>query len=172
MAILASSPRPEWVAASKGKHVNKRILVPVDGSAPSNRGLAEAIKLARGQKARLCVIHVVDERALALNPEVGGVYLDRLLNLQRESGKKIIAKAAAAARARGVKASTVLVENMTRTVADVVVAHARKWRADLMVIGTHGRRGVSRLVMGSDAENIVRTAPAPVLLVKASKGSR
>ena len=43
---------------------------------------------------------------------------------------------------------------------------ARKWRADLIVIGTHGRRGLKRLVMGSDAEQIVRTAPAPVLLVR------
>jgi nucleotide-binding universal stress UspA family protein len=152
--------------------MHKRILVPVDGSVPSNRGLAAAIRMARGQKARLCLLHVVDERALAMNPEAGGLYLDRLFNLQRESGKKIIAKAAAAARARGVKASTVLVENMTRTVADVVVARARKWRADLIVIGTHGRRGVSRLVMGSDAENVVRTAPVPVLLVKASARAR
>lgn len=150
----------------------KRILVPVDGSVPSNRGLAAAIGMARGQRARLCVLHVVDERALALNPEVGGVYLDRLLNLQRESGKKIVAKAAAAARTRGVKASTVLVENMTRTVADVVVARARKWRADLIVIGTHGRRGVSRLVMGSDAENVVRTSSVPVLLVRSRAGHR
>ena len=62
----------------------KRILVPVDGSIPSNRGLAAAIGMARGQRARLCVLHVADERALALNPEVGGPYLDRLLNLQRE----------------------------------------------------------------------------------------
>ena len=152
--------------------MSKRILVPVDGSRPSNRGLAEAIKLARSQKARLCLLHVVDERAIALNPEAGGVYLDRLMNFMRESGKKILAKAADAARARGVRASTVLVENVTRTVADVVVAHARKWRADLIVIGTHGRRGMSRLVMGSDAENVVRTTPVPVLLVRASTRSR
>lgn len=152
--------------------MSKRILVPVDGSRPSNRGLAEAIKMARSQKARLCLLHVVDERAVAFSPEAGGVYLDRLLNVMRESGKKILAQAADAARARGVKASTVLVENITRTVADVVVAHARKWHADLIVIGTHGRRGVSRLVMGSDAEGVVRTTPVPVLLVRAPGRSR
>jgi nucleotide-binding universal stress UspA family protein len=152
--------------------MSKRILVPVDGSRPSSRGLAEALKLARSQKARVCLLHVVDERAVALSPEAGGVYLDRLLNVMRESGKKILAQAALAARARGVKASTVLVENITRSVADVVIAQARKWHADLIVIGTHGRRGVSRLVMGSDAENVVRTAPVPVLLVRASTRSR
>jgi nucleotide-binding universal stress UspA family protein len=152
--------------------MSKRILVPIDGSRTSNRGLAEAIKMARSQKARLCLLHVVDERAVALSPEAGGVYLDRLLNVMRESGKKILASAADSARQRGVKASTVLVENVTRTVADIVVAQARKFGADLIVIGTHGRRGVSRLVMGSDAENVVRTAPVPVLLVRASTRSR
>ena len=152
--------------------MSKRILVPVDGSRPSNRGLVEAIKMARRQKARLLLLHVVDERAVALSPEVGGVILDRLMNVMRESGKQILAKAAAAARARGVKASTVLVENIARTVADVIVGQARKWRADLIVIGTHGRRGISRLVMGSDAEGVVRTTLVPVLLVRAPGRSR
>ena len=152
--------------------MSKRILVPVDGSRPSNRGLVEAIKMAQRQKARLVLLHVVDERAVALSPEVGGVYLDRLMDVMRESGKQILAKAAAAARARRVKASTVLVENITRTVADVIVGQTRKWRADLIVIGTHGRRGISRLVMGSDAEGVVRTTPVPVLLVRASTRSR
>ena len=152
--------------------MSKRILVPVDGSRPSNRVLVEAIKMARRQKARLFLLEVVDERTVALSPEVGGVYLDRLMDVMRESGKQILAKAAAAARARGVKASTVLVENITRTVADVIVSQARKWRADLIVIGTHGRRGISRLVMGSDAEGVVRTTPVPVLLVRASTRSR
>jgi nucleotide-binding universal stress UspA family protein len=49
------------------------------------------------------------------------------------------------------------------------VRQAKKWRADLIVIGTHGRRGVSRLVMGSDAEQIVRTSPVPVMLVRGKK---
>jgi nucleotide-binding universal stress UspA family protein len=143
-------------------------LVPIDGSPTSNRGLAEAIKLARGQKAKLCLLHIVDERAVTLAPEMGGIYADRMLNLMRESGKKVLAKAEAAARKRGIKATTILVESITRPVSDVIVGQARRWGADLIVLGTHGRRGLSRLVMGSDAEGVVRTADVPVLLVRAT----
>ncbi len=53
-------------------------------------------------------------------------------------------------------------------VADVIVREARKWKADLIVIGTHGQRGMRRVVMGSDAEQVVRNAPAPVLLIRAA----
>jgi nucleotide-binding universal stress UspA family protein len=147
--------------------MTQRILVPVDGSSTSNRGLAEAIKIAKRQKARLCLLHVVDERALTLAPEMDGAYADRLLTLMRESGRKVLAKAEAAARRHGLKPAVVLTESITRPVADAIVAQARKCGADLIVLGTHGRRGVSRLVMGSDAEGVVRTATVPVLLVRA-----
>ena len=60
-----------------------------------------------------------------------------------------------------------LVENFAGRVADLIVREARKWRADLLVLGTHGRRGLTRMVMGSDAELVVRAAPAPVLLLRA-----
>ena len=55
-----------------------------------------------------------------------------------------------------------------KTVQQRVIAEAEMWKADLIVIGTHGRRGVSRLVLGSSAENILRSAPVPVLLVRSS----
>jgi|SRR5687767_14704859 nucleotide-binding universal stress UspA family protein len=147
--------------------MSRRILVPIDGSPTSNRGLAEAIKLAKSQKAKMCLLHVVDNSAVTMAPDMGGLYVDRLMDMMRESGKQALAKAAAAARSRGIKASTILVESITRPVADVIVAQARRWGADLIVLGTHGRRGLSRLVMGSDAEGVVRTATVPVLLVRA-----
>ena len=151
--------------------MSRRILVPVDGSSTSNRGLAEALKIARSQKARVCLLHVVDNNtAVTMAPEMGGLYSDRLLDMMRESGKKVLAKSLATARGRGVKAEAVLVETLSRPVADLIVAHARKWRADLIVLGTHGRRGLSRLVMGSDAESVVRTSPVPVLLVRSARG--
>ena len=59
-------------------------------------------------------------------------------------------------------------ESTQRDAAGTIVAQARKRRAELIVLGTHGRRGMLRLVLGSDAEQVVRTAPAPVLLVRAS----
>ena len=58
-----------------------------------------------------------------------------------------------------------LVESVGRRVSDCIVAAARQWSADLIVMGTHGRRGMSRLAMGSDAELVVRSTPVPVLMV-------
>jgi nucleotide-binding universal stress UspA family protein len=66
-----------------------------------------------------------------------------------------------------VQARTVLVETLAGPAADAIVAEAKKWKADLIVMGTHGRRGVRRLVMGSDAEQVLRETPVPVLLVRA-----
>jgi nucleotide-binding universal stress UspA family protein len=59
-----------------------------------------------------------------------------------------------------------LVEARGRRVADAIVAQAKKWKADVIVIGTHGREGLARVVLGSDAELVVRESPVPVLLVR------
>ena len=147
--------------------MSRRILVPVDGSSTSNRGLAEALKIARSQKARLRLLHVVDDSAFTMAPELGGLDVDRLLDAMRENGKKILARSVATARRRGVRAEGVLIESLARPVADSIVAQAGEWRADLIVLGTHGRRGLSRLVMGSDAEGVVRKSAVPVLLLRA-----
>src|SRR5258705_246576 len=140
----------------------KRILVPVDGSRTAESGLKTAIRMARDQKAQLVLLHVVDENVLVLSDEYAGAsYLDRLMADMRSGGKKIIDKAQATAKKQGVTARTVLVESIgPRRVADVIVQQARKLRVDAIVIGTHGRRGLSRMVMGSDAEAVVRCAPA------------
>ena len=72
---------------------------------------------------------------------------------------------------RGVPVDTVLIENLDARVAQLVVEHAQAWGADLIVLGTHGRRGLARVLMGSDAEQIARTAPVPVLLVRLPAGA-
>lgn len=146
----------------------KKILVPIDGSPTSALGLKEAIKLARGEKAVVCLLHVVDE--LVLMPDALGVpvYLEEMFEALRKGGRKILAKAEAKVRAQGVRAKSVLAEKIGGPVAGVIVAEAKKQRADLIVLGTHGRHGVNRMVMGSDAEGVVRAAPVPVLLVRAT----
>jgi nucleotide-binding universal stress UspA family protein len=146
----------------------KRILVPVDGSPTSDSGLKTAIRMARDERAALILLHVVDESVLALSGEyAGAAYVDRLMADMREGGRKIIAAAAATSKRQGVTAKTVLVESVgPRRVADIIVQQARKLRADAIVIGTHGRRGISRMVMGSDAEEVVRNSRVPVVLVK------
>ena len=144
----------------------KRILVPIDGSSTSNRGFDQALALAKGNGARLYVLHVVDEHALVQHGEAMATLTEQFLASMRESGQKVLARAQAAATRQGVDCRTVLVENIVRGVADIIVEQAKKQNADVIVMGTHGRRGVTRLVMGSDAENVVRTSPVPVLLVR------
>ena len=148
----------------------RRILVPVDGSSTSNRGLRTAIELARDQKAALELLHVVDELLVAPVGD-GGVYVppqyvDEFAAALRAQGAKVLARAEAQARKAGIGYRAVLAETVGRPVADLIVAHAKRCRADLIVLGTHGRRGIARAVMGSDAEGVVRTSPVPVMLVR------
>jgi nucleotide-binding universal stress UspA family protein len=147
-----------------------RILVPIDGSPTSNRGLEEAIGLASDQKRRICLLHVIDELVAT-----GGVdammyvppsYTDEFIRALREGGKKLLASAEAKVRKHGIEVEPVLLETVGRRVADLIIKQAKKWRADVIVLGTHGRRGLSRLVMGSDAEVVLRETPIPVLLVR------
>jgi nucleotide-binding universal stress UspA family protein len=143
----------------------KRILVAVDGSPAAGKGLREGIRLAREEGAQLFLVHIVDEfyAFATLDGIAPGVDLVPALV---DGGKAILAKAEAAAVKQGLKPKTVLREMVGGAAADAIVREAKKQRADLIVLGTHGRRGVRRMVMGSDAEQVVRTAPVPVLLVK------
>jgi nucleotide-binding universal stress UspA family protein len=147
----------------------KRILVPVDGSPVSAKGMKEAVKLARAARARLRLLHVVEEYAAFSSPEVGA-NIGPILDALRDSGKRTLAKVERAARALGVRPETSLVEDAGGRVADSIVEQAKRWRADLIVMGTHGRRGMNRMLIGSDAELVIRYSPVPVLLVPGKRG--
>lgn len=142
----------------------QHILVPVDGSATSTQGLDEAVKLARLTGATLRLVHVVNELAFASGFEI---YTADIVGLMKEGGEQILAEAKTRVEAAGVGATTWLCENFGGRISDVVVEEAKRCNADLIVIGSHGRRGVGRLVMGSDAEQILRSSTVPVLLVRA-----
>lgn len=148
----------------------RTILVAVDGSESSQLGLQHALQLARDQKARLHIVHVV-ETMRATAAMVGPVPFDPtpVWEALRQGGLDILAKAKSAAAKAGLEAETVLLE--PQEVNDRVVlllgAEARKCDADLIVAGTHGRQGLNRFFVGSVAEALVRVAPAPVLLVRA-----
>ena len=145
----------------------RRILVAVDGSTPSSKGLREAIRLARAERARLVILHVVNEfPAFAAMDGMAAAAVD-LVPALREEGKRVLARAQAVAAKQGVKAKSILREMIGGPAAERIVREARRNRAELIVLGTHGRRGVRRLVLGSDAEQVVRSASVPVLLVRA-----
>ncbi len=151
----------------------KKILVPIDGSRTSRLGLEEAIKLAKNQGSMLYLLHVLEERPILQDPGMtAGTYLDDFLESVRQSGKQIVSDAEAAARKAGVRAKSVMVESYSTLAADLIVSYARKLKVDLIVLGTHGRRGLKRLVMGSDAEGVVRNTPVPVLLLRSSAPRR
>lgn len=143
----------------------KRILVPVDGSPTSNKGLDEAAKLARGSGSgtKVLLLHVVDDTVAFSSPDGAGVNL--VLDALRASGKSALADAAERARRARMQAETMLLEKATGRVAEAIVEQAKRWRADLIVMGTHGRRGVNRLLLGSSAELVVRHSAIPVLLI-------
>lgn len=144
----------------------RRILVAVDGSAASNKGLREALRLAKAEGAKLFILHVVNDY-LAFAAMDGVAPPTDLAAVLREGGEGILAKAAALASKQKTKPELVLREVLSGPAAGPIVREAKKQRADLIVLGTHGRRGVRRLVLGSDAEQVVRSASVPVLLVRA-----
>jgi nucleotide-binding universal stress UspA family protein len=153
----------------------KSILVALDGSAASNAGFKSALQLASDQHASLVALHVIDDGAMAINLEGGYLppsYVDTLYDSLHKSGEAILAKAQAAARAAGVNITPILVETRGQTVAHEIILQARKSKADVIVLGTHGRRGLSRLVMGSDAEAVLREASVPVILVRKAEHAR
>jgi nucleotide-binding universal stress UspA family protein len=149
----------------------QRILVPIDGSPTADRGLDEAIRLAQLTGASVRVLHVLDQLIYVTGFEAGALYSDAALSALRQGGERILAGAKARAAAAGLNVDTLLVECFGGRAARIVVAEADLWNADLIVLGTHGRRGVRRLLLGSDAEEVVRTAKAPVLLVRAAEAA-
>ena len=145
----------------------ERILVPVDGSATSAAGLTEAIKLAKLTGAQMRLLHVVDDMPLAMTAQGYGVMTADLLTLLREAGQQVLQAARERVAATGIAVDTVIFDSLAGRVADRVAEQATAWKADLIVLGTHGRRGVGRMLLGSDAEQVLRTSPVPVLLVRA-----
>jgi Universal stress protein UspA and related nucleotide-binding proteins len=147
--------------------IYQRILVPIDGSETAARGLDEAIALARAAGCSLRLLHVVDDLVFVTGFEPGTTYLKDVLPKLRRSGEEVLAAARERVVAAGVPVDTLLLECFARRTAEIVIEQAKAWPADLIVLGTHGRRGFSRALLGSDAEEIVRSAPVPVLLVHA-----
>jgi nucleotide-binding universal stress UspA family protein len=143
----------------------KNILIAVDGSTASQRGLAEGVRLAKAIGGRVMLVHVVN--ALILESEIASTaYYQALAEAFRKEGLEILEAAATVAREAGVPFEQKLIEKIGAHAWDEIIKAAKDWRAELIVLGTHGRRGLKRLVMGSDAELVLRHSPVPVLMVR------
>ena len=120
--------------------------------------------LAIDQKAKLAIIHVIDLVIVYGAGQFPGAYVEGTRELAREA----VEQARQTALAAGIDPEVQSPEIVTSGyhVADTIAELAKNWKADVLVAGTHGRRGVSRLLIGSVAERIVRVAPCPLLLVR------
>lgn len=146
----------------------RRILVAVDGSTTSNKAISAALEMASysGGSSVIRLIHVIDEMAYftGLDPYAGQSY--SVTSAMREAGEKVLADALTTAKSTGVQVQTILVDRLGAHLAETVAEQAKAWDASLVVVGTHGRKGIKRMLMGSGAEQIIRLSICPVLVVR------
>jgi nucleotide-binding universal stress UspA family protein len=149
----------------------RQIMVCVDGSAISNKALVAATDMAReaNGRSRLRLIHVLDEMAYFTGFDPYGGQSGELIKIMRETGERVLADALAIAQAAGIEADTLLIDKFGERLGETIADEARHWKADLIVVGTHGRRRVGRMFLGSGAEQIIRLAPVPVLVIRSSE---
>lgn len=144
----------------------KRILVAVDGSDTADHALREAIKLAKEMRAQLRIVHAVDIVNISLDTEFPNPpeFTEALI----KNGQAVLRKAAAAVTQAGIAVESHLIEidSLGQRIPEAIATDADTWHADLIVICTHGRKGLSRLFLGSVAEGVVRVASKPVLLIR------
>jgi universal stress protein A len=146
----------------------RKILVPVDFSLTSLQALGTAIDLARRFGAQLVVLHVFEPFYYGSPPGFvpRPAKLSGLISRQRSGAKMQLERLGHRLRQRRVKPRTLF---KTGAPYEVIVRAAKQQRADLLVIATHGRSGLSRLLIGSVAERIVRAASCPVLTIPRSR---
>jgi nucleotide-binding universal stress UspA family protein len=140
----------------------RRILVAVDGGYTSKLALKEAFMLTKETKAKLHLVHVVD----VTPPVEGGLHPESFRAMVRQEGSDLLIQVADLASQACVDADTAILEANRKQYSKAIACEAQRWAADLIVMGTHGRMGIARLVLGSVAEGVVHLAAVPVLLVR------
>jgi len=147
----------------------KHILIATDGSELAARGLEHGLALAKIVKAAVTIVTVTDNQLpsayeVAFNARRGMNPLEEHRAAEDEAARKILQAAAAKAEAAGVEARTIHVAE--RHPAEGIVEAAREHKADLIVMSSHGRRGVRRLMLGSQTAEVVTSTTIPVLVVR------
>lgn len=144
----------------------ENILVAVDGSESAKRALDEAIRLARLTHAQLTAVYVLDQSAAFTY--AGACDPNLLTDAARQMGRTLLDDALAKMRASQVEGDSQILETqgIAEDIATCIARCVARRGADLVVMGTHGRRGVRRMVLGSVAERFVRHSTCPVLLIR------
>jgi nucleotide-binding universal stress UspA family protein len=152
------------MAAKKPEFILKTIVVGTDFSVCAARALSFAVSLASSQGAKIHVVHVLVEPVQAFDVAGALPYLDVSTQKEwEEATKKRLTAAVASAERRGVAASS---EFLWGRPSDAIIDAAKKAKASLVVLGTHGRNALEKLLIGSTAERVVRLCPVPVLTVR------
>lgn len=148
----------------------QQILVAVDGSETSTRAFDAALQLAHHAGARLQPLFVVDVPLLVY--DVPGCDLTHARDALLEEGEHVMADAVASMKRAGVQGTPRIVETglSGEDIAHCILSAANEFKADVVVMGTHGRRGFRRLVLGSVAERFLRVAQCPVLMIPTHSG--
>ncbi len=144
----------------------QRLLVALDNTKTSRLALDHAAELARLSGATVVLLHVLESFRHVSGFESPKAYAEEVLPRMREKGRQLLDEVAAPLVEQGIEVETVLLEGSDERVAEVIARRAREAGVDLVIMGTHGRRGVNRLLLGSDAEHVARIAHAPVMLVR------
>jgi nucleotide-binding universal stress UspA family protein len=142
-----------------------RILLAIDDSKFSEAAVATVIEQARPHGTEVRILHVVESPPLLIARELGGYEpaLENALESQKQYAEALVAKAAKLLRARGLKVTAAVEMGEPKSkILDI----AAEWHADLLVLGSHGRRGLNRFLMGSVSDAVARHACCSVEIVR------
>lgn len=145
----------------------KRILIASDGTALSRRAEKAGIDLAAALSAEMVVLSVIPKLSRSLLvPTVVAAHVDQaeVDRLWSEFAAQTVAKVKDAAEKRGLAVRTVTV--VSQNVAEAILAAAKKYRCELIVMASHGRRGVGRLLLGSETQHVLVHGQLPVLVIR------
>jgi nucleotide-binding universal stress UspA family protein len=155
--MVSSSTHPRWVTSVE------RILVALDHSPGLESIVDYACAIARGLGATMSLLHVYEPPNEMIGV-IAGATVGGEVAAEKEAGHALLERAAERIRAEGLAVDDRVVERAA-SASQAIVHRARLGKFDLIVMGTHGRKGVARLVLGSTAEDVLRDAPCPVLVV-------
>lgn len=143
----------------------KNLLIATDGSSVSQKAVDQGLALAKTLAARVTVVTVTEMwSALEMAGNDGGTKIDKFEATAATGASKVLDAVSEAAKRSGVACETVHVPDSAA--ADGIVLTAKKMGCDLIVMGSHGRRGLGRLLLGSQATNVVTHATIPVLVCR------
>lgn len=144
----------------------KRILVPTDGSALSKKAVRAAIQLAAALGAELVAMHVIPRYPMSFFD--GGIAVSRadVARLEKQwsdRAQELVDDAQKAGLASGVKVKAIVVQSSA--IADAILRVAAKQKCDLITMASHGRKGIKRILLGSETQQVLTQGSLPVLVL-------